>query len=148
MSHYLWQPRLKYINLFPNIVRVSTSHWKFIYWESSKKNLFVLWLLINNIWSSLLNQKRFVFPSFDFSGYYDDIHATSQEISINFLHVVYDKEDELETNLKKAPKINKNALHPWKFKQNVCAAWGIFRDISTYCRTYCQKTKQEVWQLL
>ena len=68
--------------------------------------------------NNLLNQKRFVFLSFDFGRFCDDIHITSEEISWKLLYFVYDNSVELKENLKKTPKISKNVLDSRKFKQN------------------------------
>ena len=67
--------------------------------------------------NNLLNQRRFVFLSFDFGRFYVNIHIRSEEIPWNRLYFVYDNDVELKGNLKKTPKISKNVLHPRKFKQ-------------------------------
>ena len=71
--------------------------------------------LIKKIRNNLLNQKRFVFLSFDFGRFYDDIYITSEEIPWKLLYFVYDNDVELKENLKKTPKIGRNVLDPRGF---------------------------------
>ena len=44
------------------------------------------------------------------------------------LHRVYDKDQVLQSNLRKAPKLNYRSLHPGNNKQNVELALSIFDE--------------------
>jgi len=65
---------------------------------------------MKNIRNNLLNNKRFIFPAFKFSEFVDDISCEAGEISWKLFHDVYEKDQDLQSNLKKAPKIVPLAL--------------------------------------
>ena len=98
--------------------------------------------LIKNVRNNLLNRKRFLFPNFHFRGLYDDVVVTGGEISWRLLHEVYEKDEQLEANMKAAPKLTAKVLHPGNCKQNVPVALAIFdRSTSTAIKHYFpQKT--------
>ena len=61
--------------------------------------------LIKNIRNNLLSCKRFIFPSFTFHGSIDIIYLQSGEISWKIFLNVFEKDETLDANLKKAPKV-------------------------------------------
>ena len=52
--------------------------------------------LVKNIRNNLLNRKRFLFPTFNSTGFYDPISVSGGEISWRLLHEVYEKDQKLE----------------------------------------------------
>lgn len=78
--------------------------------------------LLKNVRNNLLNNKRFIFPAFSSKF----ITVPSGEISYKFVHDVYDKDLELQANLRKAHKLTYKALHPGDNKQSVPLALAIF----------------------
>ena len=84
--------------------------------------------LVKNIRNNLLNAKRFIFPAFNFDGFDESISITSGEISWGLFHSVYDKDICLQANLRKAPMLTYETLHPGNKKQNVQLALNIFYD--------------------
>ena len=104
----------------------------FIYYQTQKIYLYFDPVhLVKNIRNNLLNNKRFIFPSFEFFGFYDDITVKSGEVSWKLLHDVHEKDILLGANLRKAPKLSNKVLHPGKFKQNVQVALDIFHETTT-----------------
>ena len=87
--------------------------------------------LIKNVRNNLLNKKRFMFPEFQFTGFDTEIKVESGEISWKIFHDVFEKDSELDANLKKATKINNKVIHPGKFKQSVNVALGMFHETTT-----------------
>ena len=85
--------------------------------------------LMKSIRNNLLNARRFIFP-FQFAGFYDDIDVPGGEVSWKLLHDVYDHDQVLPGNLRKAPKLSYKILHPGDNKQSVPLALNIF-DRST-----------------
>ena len=71
--------------------------------------------LIKNVRNNLLNRKRFLFPSFTFTGFYDDITVPGGDISWRLLHQVREKDEELEGNLKAAPAISSKVTNFYYF---------------------------------
>ena len=67
---------------------------------------------VKNIRNNLLNYKRFIFPKFEFHGFYDPIIVPAGEISWKLLHNIHDRYQELQGHLRKAPKLTYCALHP------------------------------------
>ena len=82
--------------------------------------------LVKNIRNNLLNRKRFLFPTFNFTGFYDPISVSGGEISWRLLHEVYKKDQKLEANLRAAPELSAKVLHTGNCKQNVPVALAIF----------------------
>ena len=81
--------------------------------------------LLKNIRNNLLNSRKFVFPSFS--------HSINDDCIINVpagsdLHNIYDKDEKLDGNLRKAPKLGYKSLHPGDNKQNVELALAIFHE--------------------
>ena len=58
--------------------------------------------LIKNVRNNLVNSKRFVFPSFEFNAFEDNIHADASEMSWYLLYNVHEKDEKLPANLRKA----------------------------------------------
>ena len=83
---------------------------------------------MKNIRNNLLNNKRFLFPVFSFSGFYDQINCYGGEISWKLFHDVYEKDEKLQSNLRKAPKISAKVIHPGNNKQSVPLALAIFHE--------------------
>ena len=73
--------------------------------------------LIKNIRNNLLNVKRFIFPAFSYDGFSTAISVTPGEISWGLLHSVYDQDEKLQGNLRKANKLTYASLHPGNNKQ-------------------------------
>ena len=87
--------------------------------------------LLKNIRNNLLNAKRFIFPPFLFQGFSEDINVNGGEISWHLLNCVYEMDNNLQANLRKAPKLNYETLHPGNKKQNVQLALNIFHETTT-----------------
>ena len=84
---------------------------------------------MKNIKNNLLNKKKFVFPEF----VYDDnlhikISCPAGYIRLGDLYQMYDKDKELKSNLRKAPKLSTLALHPGNNKQNVPFAVAVIHE--------------------
>ena len=93
--------------------------------------------LLKNIRNNLFNRKKFVFPAFSFE--ISDLNITSDPgyISWSDLHLIYDKDQKLEGNLRKAPKLTFKSIHPTDNKQNVELAIAIFHDTTIVgCQKY------------
>ena len=87
--------------------------------------------LIKNIRNNLLHRKRLIFPPFLSSDLEDKtVEVKGGEISWSLLHKVREKDMECQANLRAAPKLSANVLHPGNCKQNVPVALAIF-DPST-----------------
>ena len=84
--------------------------------------------LIKNIRNNLLNRKKFVFPSFKFSSFRDDVEVPEGYISWRMLYELYEKDETLQGHLRKAPRITYQAIHPGNNKQNVSLALAIFDE--------------------
>ena len=83
--------------------------------------------LIKNIRNNFLNARRFIFPPFKFDKFYDDINVPGGEIRWKLLHDVYDCDQVLPANLRKAPMLSYRTLHPGNNKQSVPLALNVFR---------------------
>ena len=80
---------------------------------------------------NLLNNKRFLFPAFNFSGFYYQINCDGGEISWKLFHDVYEKDEKLQSNLRKAPKISPKVIHPGNNKQSIPLALAIFHETTS-----------------
>ena len=87
--------------------------------------------LIKNIRNNLLNQKKFVFPSFSFDLLEDNIEVPAGYITWQLFYKIYENDQALRANLKKAPKITYQATHPGNNKQSVPLALAIFNETTT-----------------
>ena len=84
--------------------------------------------LLKNIRNNLLTSKRFIFPKFEFHLLLDPIIVPAGEMSWNLLHRVYEEDDKLTCNLRKAHKLTYRTLHPGNNKQSVQLALNIFHE--------------------
>ena len=83
------------------IFQPSENEWKvYLFYDSVH--------LLKNIGNNLLNAKRFLFPFF----FFQDINVNRGEISWHLLHCVYEMDSTLQANLRKAPKLTEETLHP------------------------------------
>ena len=82
--------------------------------------------LLKSIRNNLVNYKRFIFPPFKFNGFEDPIEVTGGEMSWKTFHDVHDKDNTLESHLRKAPKLSYKVLHPGNCKQSVPVALSVF----------------------
>ena len=71
--------------------------------------------MLKNVRNNLLNRKRFLFPSFRSTGFYDDITVQGGDISWRLLHQVREKDEEIEGNLKAAPAISSKVTNFYYF---------------------------------
>ena len=74
--------------------------------------------LVKNIRNNLLNVKKYVFPAFESKIGEETFSCPAGYISWSALHRVYDKDKELQGNLRKARKLSYKALHPGNSKQD------------------------------
>ena len=81
---------------------------------------------MKNIQNNLFNSRRFIFPHFNFDEFYESINLDAGEITWKLLHDVYDKDENLPGNLRKAYKLTYKSLDPGDNKQNVSLALSIF----------------------
>ena len=105
--------------------------------SNHNKNIYLFFdsvHILKNIRNNLLNAKKFVFPEFDYENENMSIHFPAGYITWSDLHTIYDKDEKLASNLKKAHKLTYTALHPGNNKQNVPLALAIF-DESTIAAT-------------
>ena len=86
--------------------------------------------LLKNIRNNLLNARRFIFPPFQFEGFFDSINVPGGEITWKLFHDVVESDMSLPGQLRKAPKLSNETLHPGNNKQNVALALNVF-DRST-----------------
>ena len=92
--------------------------------------------LVQNIRNNLLDQKKFVFPGFNFASNEINISLPSGYITWNDIHFIYDRDQNFSGNLRKAHKLSYHALHPGNNKQNVNLALSIF-DETTIAVSTC-----------
>ena len=84
--------------------------------------------LVKNIRNNLLNGKKFVFPPFGFEDGNLSVNCPAGYITWSDLHKIYDKDQALQGNLRKAHKLSYRSLHPGNNKQNVSLALSIFDE--------------------
>ena len=87
--------------------------------------------LFKNIRNNLLNQKKFVFLSFQFDLFRDAIHVPDCYISWHIFHEVHERDKNLQAHLRKTPKIMYQVTHPGNNKQRVPLTLEIFRESTT-----------------
>ena len=85
----------------------------------------------------MLSKKRLVFPQFSFFEFNDDVIVNPGEISWKLLHDVHEKDQKLDANLRKAPKLTNKVLHPGKYKQNVQLVLDIFHETTVVAISSC-----------
>ena len=87
-------------------------------------NLYDSVHLIKNVRNKLVNSKRFVFPSFEFNEFEDNIHVDAGETHGTYYTMFM-------RNLKKAYKLTQKTLHPGNNIQSVPLALNIFNDTTS-----------------
>ena len=97
------------------ILHHSTSDRRSIFYDSAH--------LLKNVRNNLLNSRRFIFPEFHFS---DFISLLAGEISRKLLHHVFDEDENLQANQRKANKLTYKVLPSGDNKQSVSLALAIF----------------------
>ena len=85
--------------------------------------------LIKNVRNNLLNYKRFIFPAFEYNGFQGPISFKGGQVSWKLFHNVFEKDNLLEANLRKAPKITHKVLHPGNCKQKVPVILAILHGL-------------------
>ena len=68
--------------------------------------------LIKNVRNNLINARKFVFPAMDFKVFDIQIRSEPGYMSWGDLHKLYDHEQKLDANLRKAHKLSYQAVHP------------------------------------
>lgn len=86
--------------------------------------------IMKNIRNNLLSRKRFLFPPFICNDLQDSVKVPGGEISWSLFHRVHEQDVKCQANLKAAPKLSSQVLHPGNSKQSVPVALAIF-DPST-----------------
>ena len=84
--------------------------------------------LLKNVRNNLLNSRRFIFPEFHFS---DFVSLPAGKISWKLLHSVFDEDEKLQANLRKANKLTYNVLHRGDNKQSIPLALAIFNPTTS-----------------
>ena len=94
--------------------------------------------LVKNIRNNLLNEKKFVFPEFNFTLCGFHISSSSGYISWHDLHRIHERDQKLQACLRKEPNLSHKCLqHPGNDKQNTSLALGIFHETTiAACRSY------------
>ena len=96
---------------------------------SSSKQIYLFYdsvHLLKNIRNNLLNARRFIFPPFSFEEFSEEVYVPGGEIAWKLFHDVSEANKTLPVQLKKAPKLSNETLHPGNNKQNVTLALNIF----------------------
>ena len=109
----------------------ATSDHSIIHPKNHDKNIYLFYdnvHLLKNIRNNLLNNKKFVFPAFDFCIGSHHVSSADGYISWKDLHNLHEKDMSLDANLRKAPRINHKVLHPGNNKQDVNLALSIFHE--------------------
>ena len=84
--------------------------------------------IVKNIRNNLVNAKKFVFPAFKSKIDEEVLNCPAGYISWADLHSVYEKDKELQSNLRKARKLTYKTLHPGNNKQDVGLALSVFDE--------------------
>ena len=87
--------------------------------------------LLKNIRNNLLNQKKFLFPSFQFNLFHDAIHVPDGYISWRMFNEVNERDENLQTHRRKARKITYQVTHLGNNKQTVLLTLAIFQENTT-----------------
>ena len=82
--------------------------------------------LMKNLRNNLLNRKRFIFPDFSSNALFDAVNVDGGEIAWGLFHKIYEKDQQLQANMRAAVKLTATVLHPGNAKQNVSLALAIF----------------------
>ena len=93
--------------------------------------------LLKNIRNNLINAKKLVFPAFEYHKNNISINCPASFISWADFHKISEKDELLQSGLKKAPKLNYQVLHPGNNKQNFMLAMAIFHETTiTAAKSY------------
>ena len=87
--------------------------------------------LIKNVQNNLLNHKQLLFPPCTFDGFKGSINITGGVLKRKMLHDVFERDAQLDGNLKKAPKVTLKVLRPSSSKQNVPLAPAMFDETTS-----------------
>ena len=87
--------------------------------------------LIKNITNNLLTRKRFLFLSFYFNNFFDNVHIADEEISWHSFHKVYEEDQQFQANLKAAPKLTASVLHLGNCNQSAPVALAIYHLLTS-----------------
>ena len=87
--------------------------------------------LVKYIRNNLINRKKIVFPYFEFNLFRDEIKVPEGYLSWNMLYKIYEKDEHLPGNLRKAPKLTYKAIHPGNNKQDVPKALAVFDETTS-----------------
>ena len=82
--------------------------------------------LMKNIRNNLLNQKRLLFPPFICSDMNEEVKIAGGEVSWSLLHIVHENDKKNQANLRAAPKLTAQVLHPGNCKQSVPVVLAVF----------------------
>ena len=78
-----------------------------IYYTDQKIYLFFDTVhLLKNVRNNLLNNKRFLFPEFHFSGFQEEVKVPGGEVSWRLLHDVHEMDSMCQAHWRKAHKLN------------------------------------------
>ena len=93
--------------------------------------------LLKNVRNNSLNSQKFVFSSFHFSVNNCVVTSEAGYISWRNIKEIFEEDIKLKGNLRKAPKLTYEALHPGHKKQNVNLALAVFYETTiAACRNY------------
>ena len=122
-----WAADSRYVVLFRTITPLTWLRWKF-YWLSSQAmqnnslffhariyktyTFFDSVHFVENIRKKLLSAKKLVFPGFDFEIGGNKICTEADYICWHDIHKNHNKYQKLSANLRKAPKLSYQTLHP------------------------------------
>ena len=84
--------------------------------------------LIKNVRNNLMNKRKFVFPSYQFDLFQDAINVPAGYLCWGMFYDLYEQDNKLQCNLRKAPKLTFKATHPGNNKQDVSLALAIFDE--------------------
>ena len=129
------------VNAYAELLTMHSSDSPYYFIDpSSNEKIYLLFdsvHIVKNIRNNLLNGRKFVFPSFSFEHNDLKISCPPGYISWCDLHKIFEKDSKLKGNLKKAPKLTYEVLHPGNKKQSVPLALSIFDETTiAACRSY------------
>ena len=91
--------------------------------------------LLKNVQNNLLNSRQFIFPEFYF---FDFVGLPAGEILWKLLHSIFDEDEKLQVNLRKANRLTYKVLHQGD-KQSVPLALAIFDPTTSAIKSYFPK---------
>ena len=99
-----------------------------------QKRIYLFFYIIHlfkNIRDNLLNQKKFVFSSFQFDLFHDRVHVPDGYISWRIFHKVHERDENLQAHRRKVHKTTYQVTHPSNIKQSVPLTLAIILQEST-----------------